>query len=95
MEGLGSQPLMCAIMFSLLMSFIKRFFVRLEIVSTHVGTNLFDLSGALLFLLFLLKVSLREPPMANLSSRTVVFESILMLLMFVMFCYFTKRSKLQ
>ena len=61
--------------------FHQRIFVRLEIVSTPIGTNLFNLSRALLFLLFLFKVSLREPWVANLSSRTIVSESILMLLM--------------
>ena len=40
MVRLGSQPLMCIVLFSLfLICFIKGFSIRLEIVSTLVGTN--------------------------------------------------------
>ena len=50
MVRLGSQPLMCIVLFSLfLICFIKGFSIRLEIVSTPVGTNLFDLSATLIF----------------------------------------------
>ena len=41
MVRLGSQPLMCIVPFSLfLICFIKGFSIRLEIVSTPVGTKL-------------------------------------------------------